>query len=83
MTICPAARAGAGGGEPAAVQVGAGDCHGGEGEQGAEADAQVPAGRAGQGRQEGAAVNGAERAEQEAGTSSPSTAPRIRRGPTR
>ena len=56
MTKCLDARIGAGGGEPAAVQVGAGDGHGGEGEQGAEADAQVPAGRAGQGREEGAAV---------------------------
>ena len=58
--------AGARGGEPAAVQVCAGDGDGGEGEPGAEADAQVPAGRAGQGRQEGAAAVsgvGAERAE--------------------
>ena len=75
--------AGARGCQPAAVAVRAGDGDGGEGEPGAEADTQVSAGRAGQGRQEGAAVNGAERAEQEAGTSSPSTAPRIRRGPTR
>ena len=75
--------AGARGCQPAAVAVRAGDGDGGEGEPGAEADTQVSAGRAGQGRQEGAAVNGAERAEQEAGTSSPSTAPRIKRGPTR
>ena len=73
---------GARGCEPAAVAVRAGDGDGGEGEPGAEADAQVPAGRAGQGRQEGAAVSGAERAEQEAGTSSPCTAPRVKRGPT-
>ena len=74
--------AGARGCQPAAESVRAGDGDGGEGEPGAEADTQVSAGRAGQGRQEGAAVNGAERAEQEAGTSSPCTAPRVNRGPT-